>query len=340
MARLFGTGFEHGTLDVFETVSGSVGTSFQVSTVQARTGSHAMWVGDRNKYVRQSLVGNPAEVFGRVGFYWTGNGYMSNPRVFLGLQDSAGGYQITLQFNESTGVLEVRRGSYSGTLLASGSVAMTNTWHCYELHVLIDASNGVVQIKRDGVLDIDYAGNTQATANANVGFLSLGGFITNRIAYGYWDDIAINDTTGPYNNSWPGRGGFYAAVPSGAGEYTEFTPSSGNNYERVAVIPPDDDTGYVESGTAGHRDLYTTGGIAPTTGTISAVHWWSRARLTDAGEGNVKRLVRHDGTDYASGDKALDTSYKYVGDIMETAPDDTSWSVAKVNALQIGQQVG
>jgi hypothetical protein len=48
----------------------------------------------------------------------------------------------------------------------------------------------------------------------------------------------------------------------------------------------------------------------------------------------------HRGRGRAGGDQVLDTSYRYLSEIMEKAPDETEWTLSKVNALEIGQQVG
>jgi hypothetical protein len=339
MARIWMSGFEAGSRDVFDS-----GTAV-IATTKARTGSYAGYV--KETYFQQGIMPR-SELYIRLGLYMTGGSTRAATVNwgFLQALDSGGNAHLTFAVNRISQMLQVIRGTSTGTLLGSGSVVAANTWYCYEVRVVIDDVYGVVQVKRDGTLDIDLVGTEEApldtrnAGNGDIGTIRFGSHDVTNGLFGYLDDIAINDTTGTINNSWPGRGGIYPMIPSGAGTLTQFTPDSGGNYARVSDVPPDDDTSYVESAVLDTSDLYTTAGVTPTDGTVSAVQWLARARLTDSGAGNLRRLVRHDGVNYAGDDQGLDTSYRYVSEIMEEAPDETEWTLSKVNALEIGQQVG
>lgn len=352
MARIWMSGFEAGSINVLSNVSG-VGTNFNVKTTNPRTGAYSLYSGGTSGSGMITLPAQPAEIYFRVAVYATGNSggsYLFRPFLIMW---GASGAHLVLSLNPTTSRLEIIPGmptwSSMPAALAAASVPLSNNaWTCLEYHILIHDTLGVVQVKQDGVMVIDLVG----TAEQPVDTLRGGGGITSlqfasvtaspyvyRL-YGYFDDIAINDTTGEINNSWPGRGGIYPMIPSGAGALTQFTPDSGDNHARVSDVPPDDDTSYVESAVLDTSDLYATAGVTPTDGTVSAVQWLARAKLTDSGEGNLRRLVRHDGVNYAGDDQGLDTSYRYLSEIMEKAPDETEWTLSKVNALEIGQQVG
>jgi len=325
------TGVEAGSLRAFTSYVGSP----SVSSAVKRTGAYSLYIDRYDRSVTIVLNTGPSEIYIRCGIYATVYARDSAPAIYF--CDASGTVQVAIGFSIA-GTLQLFH-SYD-TVIATGSPIVFNTWYCLEARLKIDNSAGVAQVKMDGVLEIDYAGDTQKSSNASIGIVQLGGQkAAHRYFYGYFDDIAINDTNGTENNSWIGRGGIYPAIVDGAGEYAEFTPASGNNWENVDEIPPDDDTSYVESDTLGHRDLYTIDSITPTSGTITAVQWVARAKMVEPGIGNLQRLVRHDSVDYAGADKPVDTSYRYLTDIMELAPDDTAWTVAKVNALQIGQKV-
>lgn len=338
MARIFMTGFEAGHVGVFDS-----GTAV-IATTKARTGSYAGYVGET--YFQQGIMPR-SELYIRLGLYMTGGSTRAGTVNwgFLQALDSGGNAHLTFAVDKISQMLQVVRGTSGGTLLGSGSVVAANTWYCYEVRVVIDDVYGVVQVKRDGTLDIDLVGTEEApldtrnAGNGDIGTIRFGSQDKTNGLLGYLDDIAINDTSGTINNSWPGRGGIHALVPNGAGTLTQLTPSAGSNYECVDESPPDDDTSYVESAVLDTSDLYATAGVTPTDGTVSAVQWLARAKLTDSGEGNLRRLVRHDGVNYAGDDQELDTSYRYVSEIMEEAPDETEWTLSKVNALEIGQQV-
>ncbi|NLD44138.1 MAG: hypothetical protein GX657_11665 [Chloroflexi bacterium] len=339
MTRRFMTGFEAGSLEVFDQVD--YPGAWDVSALIARNGNYSagipssvaaphLWWYPQPPYVDEYYI--------RLGVYAVGGRV---DRVFFSVYD---GKSPQLTFWTPAGALgpiRVSRGGEGGTLLGEGGNLIGATWVCLEIHVLIHDANGVVEVKVDGTEVISFTGNTRNTATSQITALVIGANSTGgEMLFAYFDDFVVNDTSGTVNNSWPGRGGIYPAVPVGLGAYAEFTPLAGANWENVAEIPPDDDTSYVESNVYEHQDLYVTGGIAPPDGTITAVQLCHRAKLADVGIGNLRPLVRHGGVDYVGPDKAVDASYRGIRHIMERAPDDSAWSVAKVNGLQIGQQVG
>lgn len=334
MARIFMTGFEAGSIYVCDWIRDSP----DIKTTTVRTGANSVYVGS-SEGIGNSLSGSPAEAYFRIGHYYSGASYFAS--VFFSLYDRDGANQLTFMYNKSTNLIEVRRGDQAGTLLATGSIACpVGSWYLHEIHVVIDDSVGVVQTKVNGVSDIDISSqDTQTSAYAEMTKFLLGLDGINKNALGYYDDIAINDTTGPINNSWIGRGGIHGLKPNAAGQYTQFTPSAGDNYAAVDEVPPDDDTTYVESDTVGHKDTYALEDLVPVSGDIQAVQWIARAKLAEAGEGNFQRLIRHDSVDYNGGDLAVDTSYAYFTEIIEKAPDGTDWTIAKVNALEAGMEV-
>jgi hypothetical protein len=351
MARIWMSGFEAGSMSVFSTVGGTVNTTWCVSSAQARTGNYALYFGSTGGAATINIPSSPTELYMRMGIRPTGGegggGAMATYQPFMRVMGASEAH-LTFGRHRNSGQLMVYGGTTGPVLAASTTVMDLNAWLCLEIHMVIHATLGVLQVRFDGQMDIDLVGTEESPINTMGGtgaisFLSFSSITTSFIPcrmYGYLDDIAINDTTGDINNSWPGRGGIYPMIPSGAGALTQFTPDSGDNYARVSDVPPDDDTSYVESAVLDTSDLYATAGVTPTNGTVSAVQWLARARLTDSGAGNLRRLVRHDGVNYAGDDQGLDTSYQYLSEIMEKAPDETEWTLSKVNALEIGQQVG
>lgn len=338
MSRIFMTGFESGSWHPEPVTRNET----SISTTEKRTGSYALYQSTYHHYVGWSLGGGKAEIYGRFGIYMTDPAPGYDPNGLFHLCDGSD-EQVGL-YRKTTGEIQVwNTGPGSGTLLGTGSIVLSaSTWYCIEFHVVIDNSSGVVQVKVDGVLDIDLSGvDTQKTANAYVNMIynSRGVGTEGRSVYGYWDDIAINDTSGSKNNSWIGRGGIYGLFPEGAGNTTQWTPSAGANWQCVDERPANDDTDYVQDGTVGHKDTYELEDLVPTEGGITAVQWVARAKLAEAGAGNFQRVLRHDGADYNGSNLACDVSYKYFTEIFDQAPDATDWSIAKVNALEAGIEV-
>jgi len=334
MARIFMTGFEAQSIYVCDWIRNSP----EINTGTKRTGSASVYV-NGSEGIGNSLSGSPSEIFLRIPHYYSSAGYYT--AVFLSLYDRDEANQLTFMYNKATNLVEVRRGDEGGTLLATGSIACPpGAWYCHEIHVVIDNSVGEVETKVDGESDIDIdSTDTQATSYSEVTKFLLGLDENDRNAAGYYDDIAINDTTGSDNNSWIGRGGIYGLFPEGAGTYTDFTPSAGANWQCVDEKPPNDDTDYVQSGTVTDQDTYEMEDLVPVVGGVTAVQWLARAKLESAGAGNFQRLIRYSGADYNGGDLAVDVSYKYFSEIFDTCLDGTAWTIAKVNALEAGMEI-
>ncbi len=331
MARVFMTGMETGNLGVFSYVSGAT-----CVTSPVRTGSYSLCTDSEREYVYADIP-SVTEIYERFAVYPTG--WSGNPAQLHQIFNS-GSPQLTLTLVQSTlSPIQLRKGAYDGTVIASGGELRLNTWSCLEVYAKIHSTEGRAIIKCDGQTIIDYTGNTAQSGN-NIDRVRWGDVSSGyHILYAKYDDIAVNDTSGAVNNSWIGRGGIFGLRPSGAGTHTEFTPSAGNNYECVDEVPPNDDTDYVESDTVGKKDTYALGDLSVTTGNVAAVQWIARAKLNASGTGNFKRLLRHGGTDYSGTDQAVDVSYKYFTEILNKAPDDTEWDIDKVNALEAGMEV-
>lgn len=335
MARIVMTGFEMGSRDIATVIDGNP----TIIASSPRTGNFCAHTGESDGLLFS--LGSPcSELFFRLGVKRYNSGW--TPANIIGF---APGQTNTLNLcSDNVGSIYVVSGApRGGTVLASVSgVLPKDVWCCLEGHLLFAGASGLVQLKVDGVDVLNASGLNLGSVPlyARIGHAAFSPYIDWMGMRQDVDDLAINDTTGSFNNSWIGRGGIYPAIPNGPGALTEFTPSAGSNWQCVDELPPNDDTDYVQSDVLDARDLYTTGGIAPTDGIISAVQWVSRAKLIEPGIGNLRRYVRHNAANYASSDKPTDATYRYLTDIMELAPDGSGWSVAKVNALQIGQQVG
>lgn len=326
MTRIFMTGFEQAHNGVF---SGPGGT---ISSAQARTGNYSLQFG----YATHTLPAAIQEIYYRLGLQRTGGGGLGIFNVFW---DSAVGVQFTVAVNISTGFIEVYRG-YFATLLDTGNIIVPlNAWQCIEVYLKIADADGRCIVKQDGVTSIDFTGDTKATANANVLIMSFGSpHATNKLS-GFFDDIAINDVNGVVNNSWPGQGGIYGLVPNGAGNYAQWTPSAGANYECVDEAPPSD-ADYVADSVTNNKDSYAMS-PTPGPGTIAALCWWARAKIEVAGDKDLKRLFRIAAADYVGSAIALDVSYLYKSEIHETSPATAvAWTVDEVDGMEAGEQVG
>lgn len=335
MARIFMTGLEAGSLNVFSAVNSGA----EVSTTQKRTGNYSLSIPSASDNATIAIPGSPSEIYMRMGLYMTG-GNSSYSRVFLRLMDTSDLTLITCYVDYNTMRIVIKRGTYSGTTLGTSTTVISpDMWYLLELHVVISDSSGVAQLKIDGNLDINASSvDTKPGTISNIGSIIIGAY-GSYVLYGYFDDIAINDTTGSVNNSWIGQGGIYALTPNGAGTSTQLTPSSGANYTCVDDIPPDDDTSYVESNVQDEIDTYALSASAGE-GMISAVQWLARAKANSTGTTAVTRVLRINGTNYVGGDNIVSTSYVYKTDILEKNPDDSAaWEYTDLDAMEAGVKV-
>lgn len=227
---------------------------------------------------------------GFVGF--TGNA------GFVGVIQSASSYNGVYLRVDTSGQLNAYRGG--ATLLATGTATLsTTTWYRIEVRLVLNDTTGILQVKVDGVLDIDFTGDTRYN---NAGDASTTDFnaikLVRHSTQGgqlYFDDIVIHDSTGSSCNSWLGDLRISTIRPDGNGSTNDGTPSTGSNYECVDETTPNDDTDYVEMSTAADRELYTHSNLPYYPASVIAAVVNTRARAT----GTTPRRVR--GVMYRSG---------------------------------------
>lgn len=233
----------------------------------------------------------------------------------------------------------------AGALTISGqssadNVVPTSAWTYVELKVTIDNTYGSVEVRINGSSTpvISASGlDTQATANAYVNRVRL---ISSTSGTQFYDDFYLCDTTGSTNNNFLGDVTIRNLYPNGAGNYTQFTPSTGSNYTCVDEASVNT-TDYVSSSNVGDIDTYALGDLASTaTGTIMGIQVNNMALKDDAGARSVANVIRSGTTDEVSSSAALSTSQLDYRSIHETDPaTSAAWTVSGINALEAGTKV-
>jgi hypothetical protein len=129
-------------------------------------------------------------------------------------------------------------------------------------------------------------------------------------------------------------------IPTAEGNTTQMTPLSGTDNALMAdETPPDDDTTYNSSATAGDKDTYVTSNVS-SAGTIHGLRLRARARKTDAGARSIATVIRSGGTDYDGTTTGLGTAYLYYSTDYYTNPNTAAaWTSTEVNAIEIGAKV-
>lgn len=247
------------------------------------------------------------------------------------------------------GRLQVRSGAANGTILATGTTAFPlNTWVQLQVKAILSTTNGTVEIRINGSTTPEILLTGVATANATgaVATIRLGNAITTAASAIWFDDMWVCDgvdataTQGRANNDFLGDLKVAMLLPSGAGASTQWTPNTAvANYTTVDEATPNT-SDYVSASAAGLRDLYDVADL-PTTSPIAqvlGVRAGLYAQKSDVGAASVRTLIRQgNGTVNQGSAIGLGTTFGPVyGPLMATKADGTVWSVADVNAVQVG----
>jgi hypothetical protein len=337
MARIYTCGFENPNNYMGASQNGDLGT-WKSDVKRSGTYSVLLDIGSSgtkgfNFYTPSSTTN---EIYARICIHvvkWGDGG----SRRFLLIYGNAGTEIARLAVNGSTSKLEY----YTGGTLRLSSPIVRNVWYIVEIHLKM-ADAGIAEMWVDGVSAGSWSGDTLAGTDTKISrmlFFAEGG------AYGngwYFDDIAVNDTSGTVNNGRCGDGHILGMRPNGAGSTTEWTPLSGNNYENVDEIPADNDTTYIYTTENGKKDFYNiTDPSIPARTSIRAVAVCATAKkLATDNSDKIKVGVLSGGVEQWSGEQTLTTTYKdsYYQNFGTNPADDEAWEPDDINNLQIGIQ--
>lgn len=238
----------------------------------------------------------------------------------------------------ASGNLFYRRG-YSTATLGTGTGSITTaTWHYIELKVKFDNSTGTVDLKLDGITEL--ALTSQDTNDLASALCDAVYFYKNDDLSGFsnlWDDIVIGDSSGTDSTDWLGDCSIELLTPDGAGNYTQFTPLSGSNYQNVDEAPAtDDDTTYNSSSTAGHKDTFTCSNLTATAGSVYAVQVGYVAKREAGGGRLIRSMIRTSATDANGTGRYVPSYYGHRHDLFENDAGGSDWTISSVNAMEIG----
>ena len=331
MTRLFHTGFELGGGEYWDVIAPTV-----VSTT-VRNGTYACNLGNSQPNPTHSIP-NTAEAYLRWAYH--GEAVRTTSNFLMKLLDIT---TIQVQLWNANGTLQVRANDSSVLASSAANVLDNNVYHLIEVHAII-ASAGTFDVKVDGT--------TVITASVDTGTGTTNDYF-NRVAFGpggsdgtaRMDDYAINNTSGPPNNSWIGDGRVIALIPNAVGDASDTTELTGVGQTALSVLYqnidelPANTSDYNYGTTAGH---YTIWNLTDTTNvaSVNATMLWVRAFMNDAGPANFKFVTKTNSTKYVSANVALTQSWAYYSELRETNPNTAAaWTAANLDALQVGFEV-
>jgi len=233
---------------------------------------------------------------------------------------------------------------YRGNTLietTSGANIGVNTWQYIEFKVKCHNTNGEYEVKVDGITIASATGvDTQAGSNAYHDSVQFEGV---SVAYPYWDDLYICDSTGSQNNDFLGNQRVSAIFPSG-GDVTadwETVVPAGNHYEAVNEEKVDNDSSYIEDDDSGNRDIWNYGSV-PIYGQIQGLQINTDCKETDATDFTLITVIKSGGTEYDDSPQAAGGGdWLTLVRIAELDPDTgVLWTESGINNAAFGVKVG
>jgi hypothetical protein len=254
---------------------------------------------------------------------------------------SMGGTQVGELYysNSQYGTDQKLRAKVGTSIVATSTLDyFRDVWNLVEVHLKI-AVSGVLQVKVNGILFIDYSGDTtQSAAFSTVDRIwwSVDGWVAHTPAKAL-DDIALNDVSGGVDDSWCGNGQVELLKVNAAGDLAEWTPSTGANYQCVDEIPPNGDTDYIHTDVPNEQDIFNLDTFDDTNKIIDRVWADCRAKDYTLGSSTIQLGIKTGGTIYLSGDKVLTSAYdQYNGNFYNNNPFTTNpWTKSDLDALQV-----
>jgi hypothetical protein len=286
MSRLVNTSFALNSVGIWDCQQTHGTVAPVASSTVAHSGTYSMYCNSSNDYnIGQLTIDNNGvgAIYARCYIYVTsfptshtcgvlaiGSGV--SPRTLGSIYlDSTGKFGLAY-FNGAT---------YTYKTPASATISL-NTWHYIELYADGSSANTqVLQARLDGTQFDSQTGTATLAANkiTNCWFgIAVGFPDPNQTAQLYIDDVAINNTSGTSQNSWPGAGFMERYTPNATGDSNSFatqtggTAGSGNNFTRVNELTPDTLTTFNGSTTLNQQDLFkVTGKVLPNNAVINCV---------------------------------------------------------------------
>lgn len=373
MARVYQDGFEFNSvtsnISTWETISGSP----TISTTTVRSGTYSGRIsslssGAAKGWVKKWLASTAdGPYWGRVYIYVHTRPSATNHIIsFNSASGTAGNSErgkITL---ESNGTLVLREASGTAVGSPSGVLAL-DTWYCVETKFDRTPASGSEILEArlapdDGSTPSVFATSSSLTLPGGAFAFSVGGNLdleAQTTGDWFFDDIAINDSAGSFQNSYPGQGKILHLRPNASGDSNQFTTQTGgtagssNNFTRVNQVTPDDATTFNGDSLLNDEDLYNidNSGIG-SSDNVNVVMVGARFRNNTADATTRMQLEiekTSSGTKTSSANIIPNTTGWNTNDVSSPRnypivtyqdPDGAAWTQTTLDSIQIGMKMG
>jgi hypothetical protein len=250
MARLWTSGFENNAVLSADTnKEWTVGSSGQTTvTSPVNSGTYSMKLDGTQgaQQLRKTFISSNTDgpVYCR---YYLRVDTLPNVNNFIStITPLAVGNDLGAILLKTDGTLELW--DEDGIIGSASSALTLGTQYRIEIKVDRTAAAGshIVEAKIDGTVFATSSTRNLSNGAARVWFGAALGLEALTSGVWYMDDIAVNDSTGSFQNTYPGPGKVIHLKPSSAGDSTEWTPDTGSNFARVQEVKPDDNTSKVD----------------------------------------------------------------------------------------------
>lgn len=287
-------------------------------------------------YARRLFGANKATVGVGFGLYMPGIP-AANGRIGFQLRNNANAAVLTFAF-QSDASIEVFRGTAAGTSIGrTGQVLTALAWNHIEVRAHRDAAAGSVEIRINGVTELDLSG-------VDTGATDFAGLLAGKIATGSvaWYEMAIDDlfawdTSGGQNNDFLGPQRCYRLLPDGDTVQADWTATgAATGHEAIDDVPPDGDTSYIAAASVNDVSEFDLEDLPAEVTAVTALYVTPMLRKLDAGTANVQASIISGASAAAGADRPITEVYTYWPDIVELDPDTGApWTAAAVNAAKL-----
>lgn len=229
----------------------------------------------------------------------------------------------------------------------AASALSTGTW--YRIEWNYDAG-GTSEVRVDGVQVLEDATHDGDGIDGFV-ICSCGINFGGAAGNFYFDDFAVNDTSGGSQNSWPGAGSIVHMQPNAAGDINECHLE---DYTYIDEVTPDDLTTECELGSPGGAETIDVNvesadsagipasvnvtlvqvGIREQGETSSTAQWQTRVKAQASGTVSSGTATTHNDTTYKTNGDATPRNYTLTAYV---SPETSSaWTRSELDTMQIG----